>query len=84
MDTTLFSHSASADFDVWGVKTVPVSSPFSLTEMYVTTAPGAGSALSTEHIQAIPELSTWTMMAIGFAGLGFAAFRKARPTRSIA
>jgi hypothetical protein len=25
-----------------------------------------------------PEPSTWAMMALGFAGLGFAAFRRAR------
>jgi hypothetical protein len=29
---------------------------------------------------AIPEVSTWAMMAIGFAGLGFAGYRKARRT----
>jgi PEP-CTERM motif len=26
----------------------------------------------------IPEPSTWAMMAVGFAGLGFAGYRKAR------
>ena len=30
----------------------------------------------------IPELSTWAMMAFGFAGLGFGAFRKGRKTNS--
>ena len=35
--------------------------------------------------EAVPELTTWAMMLIGFAGLGFAAYRKARPgTISIA
>ncbi len=84
MANLLLSYSASTDFDVWGVKTIFTSSPFSLTEMYVITASGAGQALSTEHISSIPELSTWAMMAVGFAGLGFAAFRRARPTISIA
>ena len=32
----------------------------------------------------IPEPSTWTMMALGFAGLGFAAYRKSRSAVSIA
>jgi hypothetical protein len=30
----------------------------------------------------IPEISTWAMMALGFAGLGFAGYRKARMTVS--
>ena len=28
----------------------------------------------------VPEASTWVMMLTGFAGLGFAAFRRARKT----
>ena len=28
----------------------------------------------------VPELSTWAMMVLGFAGLGFAAFRQSRKT----
>jgi hypothetical protein len=27
-------------------------------------------------LPSIPELSTWAMMMVGFAGLGFAAFRR--------
>jgi hypothetical protein len=27
---------------------------------------------------AVPETSTWVMMLVGFAGLGYAGFRKAR------
>jgi PEP-CTERM motif len=38
----------------------------------------AGIALST------PEPSTWAMMVLGFAGLGFAGYRKARKTVAIA
>jgi hypothetical protein len=30
---------------------------------------------------AVPEASTWAMMLAGFAGLGFAGYRRARPTR---
>ncbi len=33
---------------------------------------------------AIPELSTWAMMMIGFAGLGFAGYRGARGTAALA
>jgi hypothetical protein len=32
----------------------------------------------------VPEPSTWAMMLLGFAGLGFAAYRKTRLARSIA
>jgi hypothetical protein len=35
-------------------------------------------------IGVVPEPSTWAMMLIGFVGLGYAGFRKARSTRSIA
>lgn len=35
-------------------------------------------------ISGVPELSTWAMMGLGFAGLGFAAFRRAsKPAPSI-
>jgi hypothetical protein len=33
---------------------------------------------------AAPELSTWTMVVAGFAGLGFVARRRSRPAPSIA
>jgi hypothetical protein len=36
----------------------------------------------TESDPTIPELSTWTMMLIGFAGLGYVSYRKARGARS--
>jgi PEP-CTERM motif len=32
----------------------------------------------------VPEPATWAMMMVGFAGLGFAGWRKARPVTSIA
>jgi hypothetical protein len=32
----------------------------------------------------VPEPSTWAMMLLGFAGLGFAAYRKSQSARSIA
>jgi hypothetical protein len=31
-----------------------------------------------EQISAVPELSTWAMMLIGFAGVGFIAYRRAK------
>ena len=32
----------------------------------------------------VPEPSTWAMLLLGFAGLGFVAYRKARPTMALA
>ena len=32
----------------------------------------------------VPEPSTWAMMALGFAGLGFAGFRRAKARPAIA
>lgn len=32
-----------------------------------------------EFTSAVPEPTTWLMMLIGFAGLGFAAYRRVRP-----
>jgi hypothetical protein len=35
-------------------------------------------------LASVPELSTWAMMAIGFAGLGYAAFRRNSKGRALA
>jgi hypothetical protein len=32
----------------------------------------------------VPERSTWALLLLGFAGLGFVGYRKARPTRALA
>jgi len=37
-----------------------------------------GSVASTTILGAVPEPATWTMMLIGFAGLGFTGYRQAR------
>jgi hypothetical protein len=38
----------------------------------------AGSQAFTSTAGAVPEASTWAMMVAGFAGLGYAGYRKAR------
>jgi PEP-CTERM motif len=61
--------------------------PFSMTEEAVFTLTPFGQLLNrgqTEVKSAVPEPSTWAMMLLGFAGLGYAGFRKARSVRSIA
>jgi PEP-CTERM motif len=46
---------------------------------------GAPAGLSISlPLNGVPEPSTWAMMALGFAGLGFAGYRKSRKAVSIA
>jgi hypothetical protein len=40
-----------------------------------------GSAQVTGSVDAVPEPSTWAMMLLGFAGVGFAGYRHARNGR---
>jgi hypothetical protein len=51
-----------------------------------TLASATMSVSGTFSATVIPELSTWAMIALGFAGLGFVGFRQTRPTtpRSLA
>ena len=39
---------------------------------------GSNSAIIAVASSAIPEPSTWAMMVLGFAGLGFAGYRRGR------
>jgi hypothetical protein len=43
---------------------------------------GSGSFTGTMTSVATPEPSTWAMMLVGFAGLGFAGYRRARTPRA--
>jgi choice-of-anchor C domain-containing protein len=42
-----------------------------------------GPALDNVSVSAVPELSTWMMMLIGFAGVGLIAYRRARKGAAI-
>jgi hypothetical protein len=62
------------------------SGPFSMTEQAIFTLTPFAQLVNrgqTEIKSAVPEPSTWAMMLLGFAGLGYAGFRKARSLRSI-
>ncbi len=40
--------------------------------------PYVGNVLDNVQVSAVPEPSTWAMMLIGFAGIGFLAYRKTK------
>ena len=40
------------------------------------------SEFAFNQVTSVPEPSTWAMMLIGFAGLGFAGYRRARRARA--
>jgi choice-of-anchor C domain-containing protein len=49
-----------------------------LLQFVSTTNSPFGPAIDNVGITSIPEASTWAMMMLGFAGLGFAGYRRAR------
>ena len=62
-----------------------MTAPFSMTEQFSLSLPAGGELTSrgqtlvfSTGTNGIPEPSTWAMVAIGFAGLGFAAYRGRR------
>jgi hypothetical protein len=90
--TKLATATFTAEGENLGVtKIVDAFHPYSITEEYQVTIPVAApptvlSTISmdttTEGPITIPEPSTWTMMALGFAGLGYAAYGRRRKFRA--
>jgi PEP-CTERM motif len=39
---------------------------------------------SLNHVNAVPEPSTWALMILGFAGVGFMAYRRSSQTAALA
>ena len=88
--TTTFT---AIDTNSPGVNTI-VEAPtaYSITEEYdvmlpISTSPEVLSTISLQTtpdgpIPIVPEPSTWIMVAIGFAGLGYAAYGRSRKSRS--
>jgi hypothetical protein len=67
-----------------GVTTSPYLDSYSqtyegYTTMYESSSPGVWT-----EVAAVPELSTWAMLLIGFAGIGFASWQRTRLTRGLA
>lgn len=68
-----FSHNLSGPFTA--------TSPFSMTEEVVYTLDPGGELLNRGVgmvATTVPEPSSWVMMLLGFAGLGFAGYRSSR------
>lgn len=82
-----FSSTATVRADSFhhnGVGLASDSGPFSMTEQAIfTLTPGAElvSRGQTEIKTPVPEPSTWALMALGFAGLGYVGYRRARKDR---
>jgi choice-of-anchor C domain-containing protein len=49
----------------------------------VTNNTAYGPALDLVSVSAVPEASTWAMMLLGFAGVGFLAYRRARKITTV-
>ena len=78
--------SAADSFSHNGSGLATLTSPFSLTEQFSLALPAHGELLNRGQaivLSSVPEPSTWAMMLLGFAGLGFAAFRGRRRARTI-
>ena len=69
--TTPFTHTVgSNDYEFFGTYYLANGAASETIYAYITTL------TVSEHVGAVPEPSTWAMMLLGFAGVGFAAYRK--------
>jgi PEP-CTERM motif len=71
--TAAYSGSATEPF-------APGVNPFSLTLEAQITRTTAGTSTGDLNMSAVPEPATWAMMLLGFAGLGFMAYRRKNST----
>jgi hypothetical protein len=81
MANLLATHSFTSGPDIFTALTpVSVTAPFSVTELYQISSNGLrGAANDTIDISgSVPELSTWAMLGIGFAGIGLAGLTRRR------
>jgi hypothetical protein len=56
--------------------------PYSVTELFIVTANGAGQSQSTIQLSAVPEPASWAMMLVGFGLVG--AVMRRRPAKASA
>ncbi len=78
----LVNHSSSVNDALnWTIYSGTFVADNSSTRLRFDTTFGAnngGIMLDAVSVSAVPEASTWIMMLIGFAGIGFAAYRRAK------
>ncbi len=81
-----FSHTATSLADSFsndGAGLASLTAPFSLTEQFTLSLPAKAELLNRGQaiiLTAVPEPSTWAMLALGFAGIGFVGVMRRRKT----
>ena len=65
---------------LWGLKFGNGGKGGSLNTLYFTAGPDGEAHGLFGALTAVPEPSTWAMLALGFGGLGFAGYRRSRRT----
>jgi len=78
--TLLNSSGLLSSFSFAGSGSANLTSPFSITEVLTIQAAGSGGFSLDASTTAVPEAPTWAMITLGFSGLGFVAFRRAKKT----
>jgi Protein of unknown function (DUF642)/PEP-CTERM motif len=72
------STGSNLEWTAYSATFVANSSSATLDFVNTVASSNGGVMLDAVSISAVPEPSTWVMMLLGFAGLGFAAYRRAR------
>lgn len=74
------AHNSNDNRFVIGGSLLSISGPFANEQLFAIFGPQSALApaafLTLETTAAVPELSTWGMMFLGFAGVGFMAYRR--------
>jgi hypothetical protein len=79
-DLNAAAHSQGDNRFAIGGSLLSVSGPFANEQLFAIFGPGSALSspgfLTLETVAAVPEPSTWAMMILGFAGIGFMAYRR--------
>jgi PEP-CTERM motif len=76
LDFLYVTGAAQNDHVEFGLGALVAEGPCSGCQAYNTGDGGHGGTIAVEAITAVPEPSTWAMMILGFAGIGFLAYRR--------